>query len=114
PLPPCFYCDLVTGTEQLAGDEDGDGFSSLHGCENGRDCDDTDARIHPGAPDFASGDGIDNDCDGNVDEDPITSCYADMDGDGFGAGEPVIIAADSSCPRGTVPGGTSMRLDCDD
>jgi arylsulfatase A-like enzyme len=39
-------------------DSDHDGYTSLFG---GGDCDDTDARVHPGAPDPA-GDGIDSDC----------------------------------------------------
>lgn len=111
-LRPCFACDLVTGTAQLAGDEDGDGFSSLPGCDNGQDCDDTDPNVYPGAPDFMFGDGRDNDCDGSVDEDAITSCYPDMDGDGFGAGEPMVIAADTACPAGSVP--ARPRMDCDD
>jgi len=38
-------------------DADGDGFSSCSG-----DCDDTCARVHPGAAEDC--DGLDNDCDG--------------------------------------------------
>jgi hypothetical protein len=43
-------------------DEDGDGFSSIV------DCDDTDPDINPGADEICI-DGIDNDCDGDVDAD---------------------------------------------
>jgi hypothetical protein len=43
-------------------DEDGDGFSGIV------DCDDTDPDINPGAEEICS-DGIDNDCDGDVDAD---------------------------------------------
>ncbi|HEY1696248.1 MAG TPA: putative metal-binding motif-containing protein [Polyangiaceae bacterium] len=47
-------------------DCDGDGYASP------ADCDDTNAMINPEAFDFA-GDGVDNDCDGTVD-DPVLTC----------------------------------------
>jgi len=50
-------------------DDDGDGFS-----ESAGDCDDTNPNIHPGAVEVV--DGIDNNCDGLIDD--------DLDGDGFG------------------------------
>ena len=43
-------------------DQDGDGWTSEEG-----DCDDTDPTIHPGAQEVCY-DGLDNDCDGMVDE----------------------------------------------
>ena len=58
-------------------DADGDGFDSdQHG---GTDCDDTDATISPAANDDTL-DGIDNNCDGQIDEGVI---IVDNDGDGF-------------------------------
>ncbi|MBO6936830.1 MAG: hypothetical protein JJ863_17805 [Deltaproteobacteria bacterium] len=72
------------------------------------DCDDADATIRPGWPDGC--DGIDEDCDGNVDEAaPLVAFYADLDGDGFGfaGAEPVLACA--------MPAGTALNPDdCDD
>jgi hypothetical protein len=57
-------------------DEDGDGYGDpepVAACEptgpvadNGADCDDSDAAVHPGADERANG--VDDDCDGDVDE----------------------------------------------
>lgn len=60
------------------GDEDGDGYTTSTG-----DCDDADTSISPAALEIC--DGIDNNCDGQVDEDATTTFFPDLDGDGFGA-----------------------------
>ncbi len=92
-------CDGSTGRV----DADGDGTFA---CE---ECDDSDPAVYPGADELC--DGLDNDCDGALDEDGALfgpAWYADADGDGFGNAD----ASQQSCgaPDGHVADGT----DCDD
>ena len=74
-------------TEKDAVDEDGDGFTDTE------DCDDTNAAVNPGAAEVC--DGLDNNCNGDIDDDPTdgTGYYVDNDGDGYGAsgGEAVTL-----------------------
>ncbi|MGB4829859.1 MAG: MopE-related protein [Chitinophagales bacterium] len=76
-------------------DADGDTYgnpgATLEACgpfgvmwvENSEDCDDADADVHPGVIDECNG--IDNDCDGNIDDDALfTTYYLDNDGDTYG------------------------------
>ncbi|MBN2800522.1 MAG: hypothetical protein JXX28_15380 [Deltaproteobacteria bacterium] len=71
------------------------------------DCDDADPVTWPGAPEAC--DGVDNDCDGQVDEDPwLTPRWEDRDRDG--AGDP----SRPSLGCGDAPGLADNPDDCDD
>ncbi len=82
-------------------DDDGDGSP------NSRDCADTNPDIYPGAAETC--DGLDQDCDGAIDDDAVdaTAFYLDDDEDGFGGD--VILAACTQ-PEGTQ----TTSADCDD
>jgi hypothetical protein len=66
------------------------------------DCDDQDPLVRPGEQDDC--DGVDNNCNGQVDEDGVL--WMDLDGDGFGA-QPV-----QTCDL--APGLSEWAGDCDD
>jgi hypothetical protein len=72
------------------------------------DCDDGDAGVHPGAEETC--DGVDQDCDGGVDEGAtdMGTWYADADADGYG--DPDITVESCEVPSGHV----SDASDCDD
>jgi len=93
---------FVKDYDQSSVDNDVDGYTEYEG-----DCDDSDASIYPGAVEVC--DGIDNDCDGEVDEGVTNPYYEDADGDGYGLSTygPVMTC---SPPAGYV----SNNLDCDD
>jgi hypothetical protein len=81
-------------------DADGDGFASSD------DCDDDDPAIYPGADEVC--DGIDNDCDGEIDDGLVQTWYEDSDGDGFGDPDSAFDACDPPAVY-VLDGG-----DCDD
>ncbi len=72
------------------------------------DCDDSDPAINPGANERC--DGVDNNCDGQIDESGTNApfWYADFDGDGFG----VTVYTTTACE---MPAGyAAVDGDCDD
>ncbi len=98
-------------------DADRDGFgdpdSAYAGCEgetgavpNGNDCDDAEPERYPGNVEIC--DGIDNDCDGELDEGLLSSWWTDADNDGFGDPGTEVVA----CRQ--PPGTADNDGDCDD
>ena len=84
-------------------DSDNDGFGdseqAQEACEapegyvaNGSDCNDNNEEIYPSAPEAC--DGLDNNCDSNIDEGLLSVYYLDEDGDGWGVTEQSIEACD--------------------
>ncbi len=97
------------------GDGDGDGFGDVDApveacaagpglAEVGGDCDDVDPAINPAAPELC--DGLDNDCDTDIDEGVTLTVYGDIDGDGWGD------APEQVCALG--PDMSFQDGDCDD
>ena len=80
----------------------GKGYSTTGG-----DCDDANRKISPAAGEICNG--IDDDCNGIIDEGlAFTTYYADQDGDGFGTGEGIYLCTDPGMNY------TVMNGDCDD
>jgi hypothetical protein len=82
-------------------DADGDGYgtssTSMQKCSQptgyvsrAGDWNDANASINPGAAEVC--DGVDNNCNGSVDEGVTSTYYPDNDGDGWGASGPAVQA----------------------
>ena len=108
----------VNATVTYYRDADGDGYGNpnitIQACSvpagyvnNDSDCNDANANIHPGAIETCNG--IDDDCDGQIDEGAhAVTWYRDADGDGYGNS----AVSQTSCvqPYGYVLNNT----DCND
>ena len=102
-------------------DQDHDGYgnpnNSVQDCKqaagyvtNNTDCDDSRATVHPGATEIC-GNGIDDNCDGQIDESCILyTFYADADADGYGNANSSTTNYTGIAPAGYV----ADKTDCDD
>ena len=97
--PTDYNCDGSSGYA----DADGDGWAAC------MDCDDGAADIRPDGDELC--DGVDNNCDGVIDEDSALDAatwYGDVDGDGYGTPDSTAVACEA--PEGFV----ASPEDCDD
>ncbi|NBT37798.1 MAG: hypothetical protein EBT21_06770 [Actinobacteria bacterium] len=117
-LISCVHVDVVkegndqpqtgdTGSNDTSGiptgvDDDGDGFLAS------QDCDDADPATFPGAAEVCNG--VDDDCDGSVDDGASDAPLWFLDGDGDGYGDPNGFLSSCAQPYRYV----SNQEDCDD
>ncbi len=115
----CVDDDPATGAATWYRDADadrsGDERSATTACEqpagyveDATDCDDGDPSVSPAAPESCNG--VDDDCDGTVDEGGANAptWYADLDGDGYGD----VANPSTGCVVGA--GYVDNATDCDD
>ncbi|MEQ1743908.1 MAG: MopE-related protein, partial [Saprospiraceae bacterium] len=87
------YCIQVDSLSRWFADGDEDGYGDPNEwlwshvqpyqfVLDSTDCNDLAANIHPGQAEIC--DGIDQDCDGQIDDGVLSSFFADVDGDGYG------------------------------
>ncbi len=94
-----YNCDGSVGYD----DADGDGFAAC------QECDDTNSAINSSAIEVC--DGVDNNCDGTIDEgggSSTSAWYLDLDGDGYG--DDAHTSTECIAPDGYV----AANGDCDD
>ncbi len=105
-------CDALTYGPR---DADGDGETAIACCNVaadgtrhcGSDCNDSSANAHSGLPEAC--DGLDNDCDGAIDEGVGEPHYLDADHDGFG-----LATSSPLVQCGVVAGYVTNDTDCND
>ncbi len=100
PLRAAVATALLTGCSLFGVDNDRDGYTE------DEDCDDNNAQIRPGINEVC--DGLDNDCDGQIDDGVLVDFYRDADGDGYG--DPTFAVQECEEPGGFSGDGG----DCDD
>ena len=94
---------FTTAREYFYNDSDNDGFYSYE------ECNDDNNLVYPGAPEIC--DGLDNNCDGSIDEGlELRTYYVDIDGDAFGNRNITLDTCLSSAPEGW----TIDDSDCND
>jgi hypothetical protein len=94
----CDNCPSVSNLDQV--DADGDGYGAA--C----DCNDFNPAVHPGPSETCNG--IDDNCNGQIDEGLTQVFYRDADGDGYGDSNVTLVAC-------VPPAGWVVRGgDCDD
>lgn len=112
-------------------DDDGDGYPDASCCNGnpvedeefacGTDCNDQASVIHPASQEVCNG--IDDDCNGEIDDGLLVECYADLDNDGVaaaGASGQLLCWDDSRASFGFCPPGSidvppeEGASDCDD
>jgi len=104
------YDGIDNDCQPETSDDDVDGDGHVAEEMGGTDCHDEYDFAYPGADEYC--DGVDNDCDGDVDESGAigeTTWYADADGDGSGASDNALTACEQP-PEGYV----SNSEDCND
>ncbi|MCB9742102.1 MAG: lamin tail domain-containing protein [Alphaproteobacteria bacterium] len=95
-----------SATDDSGTDDSGEVDADGDGSPEGEDCDDADASRFPGNTEVC--DGVDNDCDDEVDNGLTVTWYEDADGDGYGV-------ADSTTEACEQPEGYADNTDdCDD
>ena len=107
--------DTVLGLWYTDADSDtyGDPATEAEACEgeggqvaDNTDCDDQDAEVNPGAEEICNG--VDDDCDGELDEDVLLTVWIDADGDGWGEPGTEVEACE------LLSGEALQGGDCDD
>ena len=85
-----------------------------YGAFAGDDCDDSNRRVYAGATEIC--DGLDNDCNGRVDDGVTIVAYLDRDGDGHGQPESALNVCPSDLSTTDRAGTWLVQLgnDCDD
>lgn len=84
-------------------DHDEDGFNA------DQECNDEDSQVFPGQTELCNG--IDDDCDGEVDDGVLTTWYSDKDGDGYGLETSSVEACEAPGNSTTIAGDCNDRSD---